>query len=208
MGSAERRRRESAETRQQILDAARDLFVARGYDATSMRAIAERIEYTPTAIYHHFRNKEALLHELCHTDFRSLAGAFQQIGRIDDPVERIQGIGRTYVEFAHGHPMHYQLMFMSSRPPLPAEDQALRRGDPSQDAYAFLREAVAEAMEEGRFREEFQDADEVAQLLWGGLHGLISIRIAKAGDEWIHFPDVREAAVRMRQVLLRGLLRS
>lgn len=208
MGSLERRQRESAVTRQKILDAARDLFVKRGYEATSMRAIADRIEYTPTAIYHHFAGKEALLQELCHTDFRSLAAAFQRIGRIEDPVERIQRSGQAYVAFAAEHPMHYQLMFMTVRPPLPKQDDALIRGDPTQDAYAFLRGAVAEAMERGRFREELTNIDRVTQMLWGGLHGLISLRIAKGDDDWIDFDDVGEAAAEMRSVLLRGLLRD
>ena len=109
MGSVERRQRESAETRRRIVDAARDLFVEKGYEATSMRAIAQRIEYTPTAIYHHFDSKEALLTELCTQDFRTLAAAFQEVARVEDPVERLLRIGDAYVDFALEHPMHYQL---------------------------------------------------------------------------------------------------
>src|SRR5258708_18680595 len=105
MGSLERRSRERADTRQRILDAARDMFVRDGYEATTMRAIADRIEYTPTAIYYHFANKQTLLTELCRADFRSLAGAFQRIGRIDDPIERLEKIGGAYVEFGLRNPM-------------------------------------------------------------------------------------------------------
>jgi AcrR family transcriptional regulator len=116
MGSVERRTRERTETRQRILDAAREMFVELGYDATTMRAIADRIEYTPTAIYHHFRNKEALLAELCAIDFRALGAAFQKIGAIEDPIERLRRTGQTYVEFGLRHPMQYQLMFMTRKP--------------------------------------------------------------------------------------------
>ncbi|HKO02638.1 MAG TPA: helix-turn-helix domain-containing protein, partial [Thermoanaerobaculia bacterium] len=42
-----------------ILDAARELFATEGYDAVTMRRIADRIEYSPTAIYFHFNDKEA-----------------------------------------------------------------------------------------------------------------------------------------------------
>ncbi|MEZ4417737.1 MAG: TetR/AcrR family transcriptional regulator [Gemmatimonadota bacterium] len=206
MGSAERRQREAAETRQRILDAARDLFVRDGYEATSMRAIADRIEYTPTAIYHHFQNKEALLNELCQQDFRALAAAFQRIGRVEDPVERLERIGAAYVDFALDHPMHYQLMFMTPRPG-PDHPKGIEKGDPSEDAYAFLLGTVREAMEQGRFREELTDAEEVAQVLWGMCHGLVSLRIAKAHDPWVEFRDMRETATHGRQALLRGLLR-
>jgi len=205
MGSAERRKREVAETRQRILDAARDLFVENGYDATSMRAIAKRIEYTPTAIYHHFENKEGLLVELCNQDFRFLAAAFQRIGRVEDPIERLARIGEAYVEFALEHPKHYEFMFMTVRPV--GDAGQVVHGDPSEDAYAFLRETVAEAIQQGRFRPEYDDAHQVAQILWGALHGLISLRLAKGHDPWVEFRDVRTTARAARTALLRGLMK-
>ena len=206
MGSAERRSREAAETRQRIIDAARDLFVERGYEATSMRAIADRIEYTPTAIYHHFKSKEALLTELCASDFTHLAGHFHRIDRVEDPVERLRIIGRAYVDFALEHPMHYQLMFMSMRPdPDPTPETA--PGDPSHDAYAFLRISVEEAIAAGRFRPEYDDPDQVAQILWGTLHGLISLHITKQHDDWVDFGDLRTTANAACDITLRGLQR-
>ena len=64
MGISERRRRDGARLRQKILNAARDLFAAQGYEAVTMREIARKIEYSPTAIYTHFQDKEALINEL------------------------------------------------------------------------------------------------------------------------------------------------
>ncbi|HEY8369587.1 MAG TPA: helix-turn-helix domain-containing protein, partial [Thermodesulfobacteriota bacterium] len=61
MGTIERRERERAATRAKILDAARELFVSEGYDAVTMRRIADRIEYTAAALYRHFPDKRALL---------------------------------------------------------------------------------------------------------------------------------------------------
>src|SRR5713226_8330120 len=123
--SLARRERERAQTRRKILEAARRMFVQHGYEATTMRAIAAKIGYTPTAIYHHFRNKEALLTELSTQDFRALAQAFQQIGQ-------------AYVEFGLTHPMHYRLMFMTPHPRVNDAKHGIAQGDPSQDAYAFL----------------------------------------------------------------------
>ena len=209
MGSRERRARESAETRQRILDAARDMFVRHGYEATTMRAIAERIEYTPTAIYHHFRNKEALLTELCNIDFRALAGAFQRIGRIEDPVERLRRIGEAYVSFALDHPMHYQLLFMTRRPGVPKEPDAAN-GDPGEDAYAILRDTCAAAIASGRLRAEFDDAEELAQIAWSSLHGLMALHIVMGDDEEssIDWRDARATASRMSDALFRGILRE
>jgi AcrR family transcriptional regulator len=203
VGSKERRERQRVETRERILDAAREMFVARGYEATTMRAIATAVEYTPTAIYHHFVNKEALLTELCDRDFRALATAFQRIGRIEDPIERIERIGAAYVQFALDNPSHYRFMFMTPRPG--ALNTGVRVGDPTQDAYAFLRDTCTEAILSGRIRPEYEDAEELAQILWGGMHGIISIRMVKEQDEWVEFRDTRRTAERMRAILLRGL---
>jgi AcrR family transcriptional regulator len=206
MGSLERRDRERTDTRQRILDAARDLFVENGYQATTMRAIADRIEFTPTAIYHHFKNKEELLHELCDQDFRSLAAAFFRIGRIEDPVERLVRIGAAYVDFAIEHPRQYRFMFMTDRPPLSQGETARRRGDPGLDAYGFLRESCAEAIRDGRFRSDIQDPDELAQMLWAGSHGIVGIRIAKQDKGFLELRDTRKTAAKIREVMMRGLL--
>jgi AcrR family transcriptional regulator len=77
MGVKERREREKSEIRDKILDAARELFITEGYDGVSMRKVAEKIEYSPTAIYLHFADKQELFHELCHEDFARLAQVFQ-----------------------------------------------------------------------------------------------------------------------------------
>jgi len=205
-----RRDRERVETRQRILDAAREMFVRNGYEATTMRAIADKLDYTATAIYHHFRSKDELMMELAVTDFRALASAFGQIGRIEDPIERLQKVGEAYVDFALAHPMHYQLMFMTPHPIMDVKGITL--GDPSQDAYAFLRETWVDAIASGRLRPEYQDPEELAQICWSSLHGLLSLHICKhapkqKGADWIAWRDARETARRMSEALVRGLLR-
>ena len=207
MGSLERRQRDRQETRRRILDAARDMFVQRGYEATTMRAIAQEVEYTPTAIYHHFRNKAALLNELSSIDFRSLAQTFLRIGRVEDPLQRLARIGEAYVDFAEAHPMQYQLMFMTLRPAVTLSNDG-SRGDPSEDAYAFLRQTCADAIATGRLRDEFDDPDLLAQMAWGALHGIVSLRIVKGQDDWIRWRDVHDTARASCHNLIRGILKS
>jgi AcrR family transcriptional regulator len=205
MGSVERRSRERQETRELILEAAREMFVEQGYEATTMRAIADRIEYTPTAIYHHFRNKEALLSELCALDFRALGAAFQKIGRIEDPEERLRSAGRTYVEFGLEHPMQYKLMFMTEKPPeVMAEIHAT---DPSDGAFAFLRQTCADLIETGRLRPEYQDAEELALMAWSAVHGYLSLRIVKQDKGVAKWSDTRAMTAKICNALLEGVLR-
>jgi AcrR family transcriptional regulator len=182
------------------------MFVRQGYEATTMRAIAREVEYTPTALYHHFENKDALLTEISTLDFRALAAAFLSIGRVADPLERLSRIGEAYVEFAVSHPMQYQLMFMTRRPPELADKSGVARGDPGEDAYAFLRQTCAEAIATGRLRPEVNDPDALAQMLWGAQHGIVSLRIAKEHDHWIPWRDVRATARAAGDAMVRGLL--
>jgi AcrR family transcriptional regulator len=206
MGSLERRSRERADTRQRILDAAREMFVRQGYEATTMRAIADRIEYTPTAIYHHFKNKESLLAELCIADFRALATAFQKIGRIEDPIERLRKTGLAYVQFGLEHPMQYQLMFMTPRPK--EVDDSIHSDDPSESAYAFLKQTCADVIATGRLRPEYRDANELALIAWSSLHGMLALRIVLGEEEWVHWRDSKGTATRICDALLDGVLRT
>jgi AcrR family transcriptional regulator len=209
MGPKDRRIREREQTKSRILDAAREMFVADGDEAVTMREIATRIDYTPTAIYHHFRDKQALIEELCLLDFRGLAQAFQKIGRIEDPVDRLRRIGLAYVDYALEHPSHYRFMFMTPKPLLPASSLGVSDGEPDSHAYGVLRSTVAEGIAAGRFRPEFTDADELAQVLWSGVHGIVSLHIVKGGKgEHIAWRNPRETGRAMLDVLMRGTLRS
>jgi AcrR family transcriptional regulator len=205
LGITQRRERERKEVREKILDAARELFVAEGYEAVTMRKIAEKIEYSPTAIYFHFRDKEALMQELCDTDFAALASEFQKIAKVADPVERLRRIGQAYVAFALAYPNHYRLMFMTPHPPV---DSRIAHGNPEEDAYAFLKATVAEAIGRGLLRAELTDADLVSQMVWAGTHGVVSLQIAKCNDDWIEWRDARTSAHELIDVMIRGLVRE
>jgi AcrR family transcriptional regulator len=209
MGVKERREREKSETRDKILEAARELFSEHGYEGVSMRQVAEKIEYSPTAIYVHFSDKEDLFHELCNEDFARLAAEFQAMPLSQDPVERIKQIGRSYVEFGIRHPNHYKLMFMTSHPlgELNEEDQEIK-GNPEVDAYALLMHTVKQAMDEGFFRNDVVDPDLVAQTLWSAVHGVISLNIAKCNDGWVEWRPLTQRVELMLDAVLRGMLKE
>jgi AcrR family transcriptional regulator len=206
MGSKDRRERERLDTRRRILDASRDMFVRYGYEATTMRSIADRVEYTPTALYHHFENKQALLTELCLIDFRALSQALKKIGQVADPVERLRRIGQAYVEFGTDHPMQYQLMFLTPRP-----DVIISPGvreppkDPGEDAYAFLLQTCSDAIVAGRFRSNVKDPHQIAQVVWAGWHGLVSLQIVHGKDEFMKWRDLRSAVKRFHDLIIAGL---
>jgi len=208
MGIIERREREKLETRDKILDAARELFVNEGYEGVSMRKVAQKIEYSPTAIYVHFQDKEQLFLELCHSDFRRLAESFGQLALVPDPVERLRRIGHAYMQFGLENPNHYRMMFMTSHPPIPdGIEKEMGKGNPEEDAYAFLQQTVQEALRDEAFRPELKDADLIAQTLWASVHGVVSLQIAKCEDPWVPWRSFQQRADSAIEGMLSGLLK-
>jgi AcrR family transcriptional regulator len=206
LGTKERRDRERQKLRQRILDAARDMFASEGYDAVTMRRIAQRIEYSPTAIYLHFKDKESVLREICDHDFAELGRRLASIARIADPIERLAATGRAYAEFGLTHPNHYRLMFMTPHPPVPPSDSAIEKGNPEQDAYAFLRSLLADAAREGRLRPGLEDLELLTQTVWAAMHGVVSLEIAKCNDDWVDFRPAADRVALMLDFVTRGLL--
>jgi len=209
MGVKERREREKSETRDKILDAARELFVTEGFEGVSMRKVAEKIEYSPTAIYVHFADKQELFRELCHQDYARLAEVFQSSAMSTDPIERLKQIGAIYIDFGTRYPNHYRFMFMTPHPPHePDEEDREMMGNPEMDAYAFLKWAVQQAIDAGCFREDLTDAELISQTLWASVHGVISLHIAKGCDPWVEWRPLQDRAEMMPDVTLRGLIRQ
>lgn len=205
MGTKERRRKEREDTREKILHAARELFLKRGFESVTMRGIAAEIDYTPTAIYHHFASKEDLVTQLCHGDFVHLARHFVKAAAIADPIARIRAIGEAYLDFAIQYPNHYEFMFMAKLPAHAKDSERPVQDNPEEDAYAFLRRACAEAIEQKRARPELTDADTLCQILWAALHGLISIHLTKRNDPWVPLRDLRSTARTMIDCLVHGI---
>lgn len=202
MGSKERREREKTETRQLILETARQLFAEKGFEAVTMRMIADKIEYSPTAIYVHFADKDSLMRELCAGDFRSMSAAVVRAQKVEDPRDRLKKLGRAYLDFALDHPNSYMLLFMHQH-----ERKALEKDefdDPERSAYAMLKANVEYAIEKGAFHPDHHDPDTTAQLMWAGLHGLISLNLAMQQDGKVPWKPLKKMADLMMDVLLEG----
>jgi AcrR family transcriptional regulator len=211
MTPMDRRTREKQQVQERILNAARDLFAAEGFEAVTMRRIAEAIEYTPGALYVHFRDKAELIRALCKNDFEALRLTTDGLRRSEaDPVRRIWAMGHGYLAFAAAHPNHYKLMFMTSRPAgvEPSEEDLACMDDPDRDGYAAVVEAAGQAMAQGRFRADLKDPELVAQTLWGALHGVAALQITYGQDPLWRMAPWDERARDMAVTVLRGILRD
>lgn len=169
--------------RQDILDAARELFVKEGYENVSMRRVAEKIEYSPTTIYLYFEDKASLLYAICEETFAKLAKRMEAITREgDDPIEALRRGCRAYVDFGLKNPNHYKLTFIN-HPQHPGDDKRhLREGSMGMKAYGNLRAGVEACIKAKKFRET--DVEAVTQMMWAGGHGITSLFISMPDFPW------------------------
>jgi len=208
MSTSERRTREKQGLRKKILETARDLFVAHGYDGVTLRAIAQAIEYAPGTIYSHFKNKDALIQALCMADFEAFETYFPRAALPAEPLEAIRDIGRAYVRFALTHPNHYRLMFMTPRAVAPPAAALEMQGDPARDSYALLKLTVQRAIDADLFRNEYRDPDLLAQTLWAGVHGMASLEISIGSDPWLSWAPAATRMEAMIDAMFHGLARE
>jgi AcrR family transcriptional regulator len=204
MGTTERRARHRGKLRRKILDAARELFVADGYEAVTMRTVAEVIEYSPTTIYGYFPDKHSLVATLCDEDWQHFTQSVRPVTASPDPLQRLRRFGTAYVEFALSHPHQYRFLFMTygglrfSFDPVPPRSAA-------QDAYEFLHRAVTEAVEMGSFPAQVpDDAHLIASALWLAVHGVASMHINRTDAHSGHPRDPSQTAEFLVGALLRG----
>src|ERR671923_534614 len=100
MGVKERQGREREAVTRAILDAARDLFMTLGYHNVSIRKIAERIEYSPAAIYSYFPSKDDIFFALAQEGFRLLASTSAEPPADNDPIDEIRSMFWHYYVFS------------------------------------------------------------------------------------------------------------
>ena len=199
----ERREQQRHVLREQILEAARELFTNLGYEAVSMRRIADKIGYSPTTIYLHFADKQALITELCTADFLNLAKHFQTALQDGDPLMRLRAIAGAYLTFAQRMPNHYRMMFMTPHPAVAVEQRQIAKGNVEVDAWAVIQAAVEDAQAKGRLRTDVPP-EALSQMFFAGLHGVAALHIAKGNDPWIKWVPLEEMAGRMVETLIKG----
>jgi len=202
MGIVERKARHQQSLRDEILEHARRLFVEEGYDGVSMRKLAERIEYSPTTIYLYFKDKEALFEAICDETFGRLVQRLEKQRRTHDgnPLAYLRAGLREYIDFGLKHPEHYMVTFMRRRADETPEDFA---GSAGERAFDILRGAVRDCANAGLLRPV--NPEVAAQVLWMGIHGLVSLLVAKTG-----FPFAPRAALIEEEVetLIRGMVKT
>ena len=195
MGTTERRQREKEQVRVAILEKARELVLTEGWEALSIRKIADAIEYSVPVIYDHFANKEAILYEFAAEGSRKLGKQVSQARRKhDNPVEQLKAIAEAYWNFALKHPEYYRLMYGVGM-------ACCKCGD--EDGEIFETQ-VMEVIRDQVARSKYKATNVCLKFhtFWSILHGLVSIKITEQS------PQDRELNKLVLQDAIEGFIRN
>jgi AcrR family transcriptional regulator len=178
MGITERRERQKAELRDLILSAAERIIADEGFDALTMRKIADAIEYSPATLYLHFASRDEIALELVRNGFAMLMEHMAPAGAEPDPFKRVRLIGRAYLDFAQSEPETYKLIFMEDERFAAPIMLALKASEANSgdDAFGFLLGTVQELIDRGIYRP--LPAHTIASLLWSSLHGIVALKLS------------------------------
>jgi len=171
MTIAERKQREKEEMRGLILDAARKVFLEKGYAQASIRSIAEETEYSPGTIYLYFKDKDEIFHALHEEGFRRMLEKMQPLEHVPDPLERLKAMGRVYLEFARNNKDLYDLMFIIQAP-IKHEEQT-EKWQMGQRTLEYLKNVLRDCQAKGHFKN--QDVEYLSFAIWSTVHGMSAL---------------------------------
>ncbi|MFI6096804.1 TetR/AcrR family transcriptional regulator [Lentzea sp. NPDC051213] len=163
-----RRERERAERHQLIIDAARDLAEAEGWDAVTTRRLAEKVEYSQPVLYSHFKGKDAIVRAVAIEGCGELARQLRK-ARTTPGKSRLQVAAEAYLEFARTRPALYDAMFVQEVDiPFGTDEspQELR------DAFGELVAAVEPVAGD-------RDLETLTEVFWSTLHGIATLTHGK-----------------------------
>ena len=170
VGIKQRRERERQATYQAILQAALEIASENTWEAVTIRRVAERIEYSPSAIYKYFEDKEAILLTLLRQGFQQQLAALERISAQErNPSARLLQIAAAYWDFAWHHPTLYQLMFDLKG--------KVREVEEAKAAFLVVRRAIEEWSQASGV--ERADLDGAVDILWATMHGLVALTMAQ-----------------------------
>ena len=166
MTRQERRVREREQRRQVIIDAARELAEAEGWESVTTRRLADRIEYSQPVLYGHFEGKDAIVSAVALAGFGELSALLRDARKgAGAPHAELRAVAYAYMDFARASPALYEAMFTL------AVDLTFAQPD-SQSllvaAFAEVRGALAPLAGD-------RDLETLTEITWSALHGLATL---------------------------------
>ena len=156
-----------------LVDAAITLVRKYGPDQLSLRAVSAEVGVSPSASYHHFRDKDALVTAISNVLFDRLATMQEKaMAKIKGngataSIKKFEEMGNAYFAWATSEPNLYRLMFGGYC--------EINMEEHDSKAWNLLREALDELMAHGVIDKSARNGGEV--IVWSAVHGASSLAI-------------------------------
>jgi AcrR family transcriptional regulator len=165
--AASRRERRHSQTRDEIMEAAREVLLERGAADLSLREVARRAEFSPAALYKYFDSKDDVIKALADAAMAALLNALTTVSADLPPDRRAVELGLAYLAFARERPEDVAVVEMHEAAPHP---------HPLTPDHLALEEAVigvfSDGLASGVFVGTASDAQMMAYGAWALVQGL------------------------------------
>ena len=179
-----------SDLRRSILEHASELLVSEGITALSMRRLSQRAGFSTTVLYSCFRDKQEILDHLFLEGFTLLRQRLEAVPVEEAPLDYIIALGHAYRGNALDNPTWYQLILGRA---IPGFEPSREYRERSQESFAVLIAAIQRCIDLNLVRES--DPYAIAQILWGTIHGQISLQLLG------YFRDEEQAEARFEQAM-------
>jgi len=180
---AERRQEEKERRRDEIVEAAEELYRELGWDAVTMDSVARRARLSRALVYVYFKDKQDLHFAIAARALEMLRQRFTEAtARARTGMDKVEACGRAYMAYAQEFPHFFDACArLESLEPGATEPspQALPCVECGKRVHDVVVEALATGQRDGTIRQDVGDLQVVSRVLWGFIHGLIQIAIKK-----------------------------
>lgn len=146
MSIENRREREKEEMRELILSGANEIVASEGFESLSIRKIANKIEYSPSLIYHYFADKDEIINNLMQRGYMKIVTAISSIDIESGPPEdRLKQMMKNYIEAALKMPDEFMAAHLNKSPQALKHISSLHKGaSKEKSALAALYQCIKE----------------------------------------------------------------
>ena len=204
MGIAERKEREKQARKNEILDAAEEIFFAENGDKGTMDDVAKKVELSKGTLYLYFKNKTDLMYAIAGRGVDLLQGYFRKVlkpqltGR-----DQLSDIGDEFVRFVEDYPKHFELIlrFEVTEPRQAGGDDDNLLMEP---ALSLLREALVRGQKDGSIRDDLSE-NEIVIILWSQMVGLMQSILRKERYIDLYKVDFKRVIKGHYRIVMKGI---
>ena len=179
MGTAERKEREKAQRRNDIIIAAEKTFFSKGFENSTMDDVAETAELSKGTLYLYFKSKEQLFYEIAKRGEKILEDYFiKAIKNKKNGLKKVRAIGEAFVKFfKEKNEYHEAMLYSHSKKEIGTKESENIQSSDKDEKSVFIR-SIIEGIEDGSIRNDI-DPVITSFILWGQTMGVLQLISSK-----------------------------